>query len=191
MSSSFENFNQKKCLMVVDYQYDFVASDGILTVGEPAQKIEDGIYNLVNEYLENQDVVIFTLDEHKDEEWLKHPESKSFQIHCKANDKGSRLYGKLEKFMEDEKVSILKKNAFCITHKSLEQIVNSFQEILLVGVVTDICVLQNAIALYNLSANTHKQVEFFVKEDCCASFNPEGHKYAIEYMKNILGFKVL
>lgn len=191
MNNSLLNSKNKKTLIVIDYQYDFVANDGILTSGEVAQKIEKPIYNLVQEYINNQDLVIFTLDEHKDDEWLIHPESKSFPIHCKENDKGSRLYGLLEQFMDNQNVSIIKKNAFAMDNKYSEQIVNCSREILLVGVVTDICVLQQAISLYNYSANSHKCVDFFVKEDCCASFNSEGHNFAINYMKNVLGFKII
>lgn len=191
MNYPFENFNYKKTLIVIDYQYDFVANDGVLTLGEVAQKIEKPIYDLVQQYLNNQDLVIFTLDEHKDEQWPNHPESKNFPIHCKENHKGSRLYGMLEQFMNDNRVHIIKKNAFTIDNISLEKIINCSNDILLVGVVTDICVFQQAISLYNLSANSHKPIDFYVKEDCCASFNPEGHKYSINYMKNTLGFKII
>ncbi len=40
-------------LIIVDYQYDFVANDGLLTAGEKAQNIENNIYTLANEYIKN------------------------------------------------------------------------------------------------------------------------------------------
>ena len=53
----------KKLLIVVDYQNDFVNG----SLGFPkAVKIENNIVNKINQYKENNDDIIFTLDTHKE-----------------------------------------------------------------------------------------------------------------------------
>ncbi len=59
----------------------------------------------------------------------------------------------------------------------------------LCGVVTDICVLQNAIGLYNHAANHGLSVQFRLCPACVASFNADNHQWALNYMQNTLGFK--
>lgn len=41
-----------KALINIDYTNDFVASDGSLTVGEPAQKLEKRITEISQEFLD-------------------------------------------------------------------------------------------------------------------------------------------
>lgn len=181
----------KKALIVVDYQYDFVADDGLLTAGKVAQDIENNINERIEKYLnENQDV-IFTLDTHIKEEWNNHPESNSFSIHCEKGTKGHKLFGKIEEKGSIKTTIKLEKKGYCPKNCDLENIINKYDEIEILGVVTDICVLQTGIALYNTSVNISKNVKISVFEKGCASFNESGHKFAIDYMKNILGFKII
>ena len=185
------NNKNRKTLIVIDYQNDFIDLNGALNIGSVGPTIEDNIYNLVNNYLEDSQLVVFTMDFHKKDLWQAHPESKSFPMHCLEGTEGANLYGKLSKFTDDDRVLLIKKNSFLMPTEQLEKIVDFSDEITLVGVVTDICVLQQAIALYNISNNRQKYIDFYIKENCCASFDPDAHKYALNYMKNTLGFKEL
>lgn len=181
----------KNLLIIVDYQYDFVASDGLLTAGDQAQSIENNIYSLANMYINNNDDILLTLDTHKKEEWHIHPESKSFNIHCEKGTKGHAPYGKIGKILSYENASFIEKKGYAPLHKDIENIINIYDNIELCGVVTDICVLQTAIALYNASVNLGKNINFKVNDDACGYFNKYGHTFAIDYMKNILGFEVV
>lgn len=178
-------------LIIVDYQYDFVADDGLLTAGKKAQDIENNIYDLANEYIKNNSDIIFTLDTHIKEEWHIHPESKSFNLHCEKGTKGHNPYGKLEKVLSYKNCKILEKKGYAPTIKDIENIVNNYDNIELCGVVTDICVLQTAITIYNACANMGKNINLKVNPNACASFNKNGHTSALDYMKNILGFKII
>lgn len=177
----------KNLLIIVDYQYDFVADDGLLTVGEPAQNIENNIYILANKYINNNDDILLTLDTHINEEWQTHPESKSFNIHCEKGTKGQAPYGKIKNILNYKNISILEKKGYCPLPKDIEHIVNNYENIEICGVVTDICVLQTAISIYNCYVNLGKQINFKINVNCCASFNKDAHIFAINYMKNILG----
>ena len=181
----------KNLLLIIDYQYDFVANDGLLTVGELAQNIENNICDLASLYIKNNDDIIFTLDTHIKENWTNHPESKSFNIHCIKDSKGHFPYGKTKDILNYKNTYILEKSAYFPLIDDINKIVNNYDSIELCGVVTDICVLQTAIALYNVSANMNKQILFKVNSKACASFDKDKHKFAMEYMKKILGFSIL
>ncbi len=181
----------KNLLIIIDYQYDFVADDGLLTAGKPAQIIEDNIYNLSSTYIKNKQDIIFTLDTHIKEEWHIHPESKSFNIHCEKGTKGYEPYGKLKEILSYENCKMLEKKGYSPTTQDIEKVINNYDHIELCGVVTDICVLQTAIMLYNTCVNMGKNIKFKVNSKACASFNEQGHTFAIEYMKNILGFEIV
>ena len=53
-----------KALINIDYTNDFVASDGSLTVGEPAQKLEKRITEISQEFLDAGEFVVFAIDTH-------------------------------------------------------------------------------------------------------------------------------
>lgn len=180
----------RNLLIIIDYQYDFVANDGLLTAGEQAQSIEDNIYNLANMYINNNDDILLTLDTHKKEEWHIHPESKSFSIHCEKGTNGHNPYGKINNILSYENVTCIEKKGYCPLPKDIENIVNIYDNIELCGVVTDICVLQTAISLYNACVNLGKNINFKVNVNACGYFNKYGHNFAIDYMKNILAFEI-
>lgn len=54
----------KRALINVDYTNDFVASDGSLTCGEPAQAIEGAISQLSEEFIQAGDFLVFAIDAH-------------------------------------------------------------------------------------------------------------------------------
>lgn len=179
-------------LIIIDYQYDFVEDDGLLTIGKPAKNIESNIQNAINEYIENQHDLIFTLDTHIKEEWNIHPESKSFKIHCEKGTKGHEIYGNIKDTLKTYRnIRMIEKMGYCPKIEDLENIVKNYDNIELCGVVTEVCVLQTAIALYNTAVNIPKKINFKVNKNACASFSKEGHINAINYMKNILGFEII
>lgn len=181
----------KKCLIVVDYQYDFAAENGILTAGQAARDIEGFLYDRVREYIENREAVVFTLDTHTKEDWNIHPESKCFSLHCEKGMKGYELFGKLNPFMNDDRVRLLEKSAYCPDFAFLESAVSLYDEIAVCGVVTDICVLQTVMGLYTAKVNLKSKVGLYVYEKGCASFDNKKHINAIGYMKDVLGVKIL
>lgn len=181
----------KKALIIVDYQYDFVAKDGQLSVGENARKIEKNIEIIVDEYIKNGDEIIVLLDTHKKSEWANHTENKNFCMHCEKNTKGHEIYGNVKKVFEYNKAVYIEKCSYTPNEKYIYDIIKTYEKIEICGVVTDICVLQTAILLYNLSVNASKNIDFFIYKSACASFSEKRHINALNYMKNILGFKII
>lgn len=175
----------KKLLLVIDYQYDFVADDGKLTAGRPAQLIEPAILNRIAAYQAAGGDVICTQDTHTSQGWKKgHPEAAAFQIHCEEGTPGWALYGGLAQLG----LETLTKTSYMLEATDIDWLVREYDVIELCGVVTDICVLQNAIGLYNHAANQGLAVQFRLCPDCVASFNADNHQWAINYLQNTLGF---
>ncbi|WP_425060216.1 Peroxyureidoacrylate/ureidoacrylate amidohydrolase RutB [Sporomusa carbonis] len=176
-----------KALIVIDFTYDFVV--GKLPVGQPAIQIEDRIAELTEQFIQNGDWVVMAVDAH-DENDPFHPESKLFPVHNVRGTTGRNLYGKLNDTYKNYEKDIywmdkVRYSAFCGTDLDLQLRARGIREIHLAGVCTDICVLHTAIDGYN------RGYSLAVHEDAVASFNPEGHRWAVGHFQATLGAEVL
>ncbi len=171
-----------KALIVIDFVNDFVADNGSLTCGAPAQAIDGNIAAKINEFLANNDFVVTANDYHYNDNYNR--ESKLFPKHCLIGTEGRAIYGKAGEAAADPRVIHLSKtrySAFCGTSLDMLLRERNIDTVHLVGVCTDICVLHAAIEAYNLGYN------IVVEKDCVASFNQEGHDFALKHMQNTLG----
>ena len=90
----------KKLLVVIDYQNDFV--NGSLGFQE-AVALEDYLADLIKEYHNNNDDVIFTYDTHQ-KNYLTTKEGKNLPVaHCLENTEGWQLYGKIHDLAKNDK----------------------------------------------------------------------------------------
>ncbi|MNI60422.1 Isochorismatase family protein YecD [compost metagenome] len=76
-------------------------------------------------------------------------------------------------------------SAFCGTDLELQLRARGIQELHLVGVCTDICVLHTAVDAYN------KGFTLIIHADAVASFNEQGHDWALGHFQNVLGATVV
>ena len=170
----------KKLLVVIDYQKDFV--DGALGF-EKAETLEDGIYNKIKDYLNNGYKVLFTYDTHF-ENYLETREGKSLPVpHCYINTDGHELYGKLKEFVGVENTFHYNKSAFGIAPKDMikitEEIGTEIDEIELVGVVTNMCVISNVVTFQAQYINATLSVDGTL----CASFDDSLHDKALDVIE--------
>ena len=176
-----------KLLVVIDYQKDFV--DGALGF-KKAETLEDGIYIKVKNYLNNGDKVVFTYDTHY-ENYLETREGKSLPVpHCYINTEGHELYGKLKEFVGVENTYHYNKEAFGIAPKDMLKLVSDIgmdiDEIELVGVVTNMCVISNVVTFQAQYINA----ELSVDGSLCASFDDSLHDKALDVIE-ALSVKVI
>ncbi len=179
----------KKALIIIDYVYDFVAPKGNLTCGKPGQKIENHIVSLIKKFKESGDFIIEASDNHdiNDEYNVEKP---LFPAHC-YDEQGQRLYGKVyDEVMSVSKPQYLKVSksrysAFCATDLDLKLRERGVNEVHLVGVCTDICVLHTAVEAYNLG------YKIVVHKDGVATFNQDAGAFALEHMKNVIAATVI
>lgn len=179
----------KKALLVVDYTVDFVADDGKLTCGKPGQALEEKIYSLTEEFLGDTEFIVFPVDLHEEEDRL-HPEYELFPAHNIKGTAGRELYGKLKSLYEANPDRIVwmdktRYSAFAGTRLEIMLRERKIDEIHIAGVCTDICVLHTAIDAYNKGFN------IVIHKDAVASFDPEGHAWALRHFSNTLGARIL
>ncbi|PEL09830.1 cysteine hydrolase family protein [Bacillus sp. AFS017336] len=180
----------KKALIIIDYTNDFVADAGSLTCGKPAQEIEQSILQLTKTFIEDQDYVVFAVDVH-DENDPFHPETKLFPPHNIRHTKGRDLYGGLMDLYNSSKgkatiqwIDKTRYSAFAGTDLEIKLNERGINELHLIGVCTDICVLHTAVDAYN------KGYKIVVHEQAVASFNAAGHEWALSHFKNTLGAEI-
>lgn len=182
---------ERRALINIDYTKDFVATNGALTCGEPAQLLESRITQITNFFIDNGDFTVFAVDVHEEGDSL-HPETKLFPPHNIRNTEGRDLYGSLnELYKSNEQVAQVyfmdktRYSAFAGTDLEIKLRERGITEVHLVGVCTDICVLHTAVDAYNKGFN------IVVHQDAVASFNQAGHEWALGHFEHTLGAKVI
>jgi nicotinamidase/pyrazinamidase len=171
-----------KLLLVIDYQNDFV--DGALGF-EKAKTLEQGIYEKVNKYLENGDKVVFTYDTHY-ENYLETREGKNLPVrHCIKDTNGHQLYGKAYDFTNVENTFHYIKEGFGMSPVDITQLASEIgediEEIELVGVVTNICVISNVV----LFQSQYRNADIIVDASLCASFDDTLHEKALDVAEGL------
>lgn len=157
-----------KTLIVIDMQNDFI--DGSLGTKEAVEIVEN-VKNKIAEYNKNGDEIIFTRDTHE-ENYLDTPEGKKLPVkHCIKGTEGWQIKDGL--MVEGAK--IVDKPSFGYTLWGEMD----FDEIELVGLCTDICVVSNALILKAL----FPQAKISVDSSCCAGVTPETHRAALDTMR--------
>lgn len=181
----------KRALLNIDYTYDFVATDGKLTCGKPGQVLENRVVALTKEFIEAGDFVVFAIDAHEEGDLL-HPETELFPPHNIIGTSGRDLFGELEEVYQANKhranvyyVDKTRYSAFAGTDLELRLRERDITELHLVGVCTDICILHTAVDAYN------KGFQIVVHKDAVASFNQQGHEWALGHFEHSLGAKVI
>ncbi|WP_277294969.1 cysteine hydrolase family protein [Streptococcus hyointestinalis] len=180
-----------KALISIDYTYDFVADDGKLTAGKPAQAIETALVDTTRKAYEAGDYIFFAIDAH-DEDDPFHPESKLFPPHNIKGTSGRHLYGELaplyDAIKEDSCVFWMDKrhySAFSGTDLDIRLRERKVDTVVLTGVLSDICVLHTAIDAYNLGY----QIE--IVEGAIAALTDEAHQFALNHFQHVLGAKII
>lgn len=166
----------KKLLIVVDYQVDFVTG----SLGFPkAVTLEDKIVDMILEYENNGDEVIFTLDTHYDN-YSNTVEGINLPIlHCIKGTEGHQLYGNVRNLAAMHKV--FEKETFGSSQLFDYLKNNEYDEIALCGVVTNICVISNAVFAKSALPNA----KIIIYKDLVASNDEAMEEKAFEIMKNL------
>ncbi len=158
----------KKTLIVVDMQNDFISM--ALGTAE-AVAIVPKVQEKIRQYIENGDAVIFTRDTHG-ENYLDTPEGRKLPVpHCIHNTAGWQIADGL--YVEGCK--IIDKPNFGWPNWNEEQL----EQVELVGLCTDICVVSNALIIKAMFPDAAVSVD----ARCCAGVTPESHQAALTTMK--------
>lgn len=167
-----------KTLIVVDMQNDFIFGD----LGtEEARAIVPNVKRKIKEYVDHGNEIIFTRDTHG-KNYLKTNEGRNLPVeHCIVGTYGWQIAEGLEPL--DYACTYIDKPTFGFTNWNEL----GFEEIEIVGLCTDICVISNALILKAI----FPEINIIVDASCCAGVTPETHKAALQTMKvcqiNVIG----
>ncbi len=158
----------KKTLIVVDMQKDFI--DGALGSKE-AVAIVENVKRKIAEYVENGDEIIFTRDTHQSN-YMETNEGKNLPVeHCIEGTEGWMIQEGLE---VPNAIYIDKPTFGYLGWKDY-----NLEQVEMVGLCTDICVVSNALII----KATFPEIEVSVDASCCAGVTPESHEAALTTMK--------
>ena len=177
----------KRLLIVVDYQKDFV--DGALGF-EGADMLDDRIAAKIDEYREAGDSVAFTFDTHH-KDYLETQEGQKLPIpHCIEGTPGHALYGKVAERFRETDASFLKPTFG--SSALFERLVgrqavadgigtDPYESIELVGLVSNMCVLSNAVIARTACPN----VPVIVDAACTDAPDLEMNEKALDIMEGL------
>ena len=166
-----------KFLVVIDMQKDFI--DGALGTSEAAA-ILPAVVQAVHSF---EGTVLFIRDTHGPD-YLQTQEGRNLPVpHCIRGSEGWQLAPQLQEYAAIHASPIFDKPIFgsrALADFLLEVYTTEpIEEITLIGLCTDICVISNAL---NLKAAL-PEVPISVIESCCAGVTPESHKTALRAMQ--------
>ncbi|MBQ8297200.1 MAG: cysteine hydrolase [Ruminococcus sp.] len=162
-----------KLLAVIDMQNDFI--DGALGTAEAVQ-IVGRVAEKISSIRESGAEVVFTRDTHG-EDYLSTSEGKKLPVeHCVRGTYGWEITDKLE--VRDSKI-IDKPTFGSYELAEYAASIEKLEEVILVGLCTDICVISNAMLL----KARLPEVRITVDSGCCAGVTPQSHENALEAMK--------
>ncbi len=168
---------ERKLLVVVDYQNDFVTG----SLGFPkAVFLEKNICDKIKAYRQNNDTVIFTLDTHT-EDYMQTQEGKNLPVeHCIKGTDGVKLYGKLNELVNENDLFI-EKGTFGAIGLADYLKEKSFTSIEFVGVVSNICIISNAV----VAKTFQPEAAIIIDASCVASFDDGLHEKALDVMQGL------
>ncbi len=167
----------KKCLVVVDYQVDFVT--GALGF-EKAVALDDIICKKIADYHKNGDEVIFTFDTHP-ENYQETYEGKNLPVpHCVAGTDGHKLHGRVA-----DMIMPCDRYFYKPTFGSAELFdylrAGCYKSIELCGVVSNICVISNAV----LAKTAQPEIDIIVDSKATASNDDALGEKSLDVMRGM------
>jgi len=158
----------KKTLLVIDMQNDFI--DGALGTKE-AVAIVDNVKKKIEQYQANGDEIIFTRDTHQ-ADYLQTNEGKHLPVeHCIQGTDGWQI----PQDLQVENAIYIDKPSF--GYMKWDEY--DLEEVEIVGLCTDICVVSNALII----KASYPEIKVTVDASCCAGVTPGSHEAALTTMK--------
>lgn len=163
----------RKVLVVVDMQNDFI--DGALGTPEAQAMLPRMAAKLTAEQARGT-VLVFTMAAPHGADYLQTQEGQKLPVeHCIRGTEGWQIADALQPFVRG--AQIVEKPAFGAT--DLPALLANYDEIELVGLCTDICVISNALLLKAF----YPEKPISVDASCCAGVTPESHATALAAMR--------
>ena len=166
----------KKLLVVVDYQNDFV--NGSLGFKE-AEALDEPIAAKVKAYRAEGADIVYTMDTHGPQ-YLDMQEGKKLPVmHCQNGTEGWKLYGKTGEACKD--AMTIGKHTFGSMDLAEMALFKGYDQIEICGVVTNICVMANAVLL----KTTQPEAEIIIDAKCVASNDRRLNEESLDVLESM------
>ncbi len=167
----------KKLLIVVDYQNDFVTG----SLGFPkAETLEEPILRKIATYRNAGDDIVFTMDTHG-EDYLETVEGNRLPVpHCSRSTEGWQIFGRVAALKAPGDI-VFEKPTFGSARLMGYLIEHAYDTIELCGLVTNMCVLANAV----IAKTARPEAEIIIDAACTASFDDGMHEKALDVLAGI------
>lgn len=170
----------RNALVVVDMLNDFVDEKGALYCGQTARDIIPFVKVRVDASRKSGDLVIYLQDSHAEDD----KEFERFPKHSVIGTWGHRVIPELAPQQGDIVIQKRRYSGFFETELSNLLRKHNIQDVEVVGVCTNICVMDTVGGLANRDYNVT------VPRAGVADFDPEFHEFALKRMDKIYGAKV-
>ncbi|MDA8346143.1 MAG: cysteine hydrolase [Thermaerobacter sp.] len=170
----------KRALVVVDCLNDFLSLKGALNCGEAGRRVIPRIAEEIEAARRDGVEVIYACDRHL-------PDDREFELyppHCIAGTWGAEVVEELRPAPGDRVMPKRRFSAFFGTDLELALREHGVEEIRLVGVCTNICVL------YTAADARMRGLEVVVPADAVASFDEAAHENALRELTSVLKARV-
>ncbi len=167
-------------VIVIDLLKGFMEEGYPLYCGEQARLIIPRISKLLERELEKGSKVFFLCDRHAPDDL----EFKMFPPHCVTGTEEAEIIPELSSYPGE----VIPKNRFsCFFNTTLADRLKELgpEKLIVCGVCTDICVM------HTVADARDRDYEVEVPTDCVASFNDDGHRFALDHMDKVLGAKLV
>jgi len=181
----------KKLLIVVDMLNDFCSAKGVLATSPItgkvyAKPIINPIKALVKKFRKDESFIVWLADAHAEDD----KEFERFPKHAVKGTWGSRIISELKPDWIDHSglEKLLEKTRYSGFYGTkLEALLKYVKpdEVTVAGVCTSICCLMTVTGLANRDYN------IVIPKNAIADFDPTAHDFALNYMENILGAKIV
>ncbi len=167
-------------VIIEDMLRAFLEEGYSLYCGAEAREIIPNVQRLLKDLKEEGAAIIYLTDAHE-------PDDKEFQMfppHAVKGTKGAEIIPELSDYPG---IVVPKQSYSSFYDTNLDDVLAETQpdEVIVVGVCTDICVMYAVADLRN------RGYLVTVYADCVASFDQAAHAFALKHIENVLGAKVI
>ncbi|MFY9536015.1 MAG: isochorismatase family cysteine hydrolase [Bacillota bacterium] len=171
----------RKALVVIDMLRDFLEPDGRLYIGPTSKDVIEAVRQEVEKARASGWPVVYICDSHSEDD----SEFEMFPSHCVTGTPGADVVDELKPRPGDKIIPKRRYSGFFQTDLDLTLRELGVDEIVLVGVCTNICCLYTAADARNLN------YKVTAVRDAMSSFDEAAHEYALKEMEKTLGVTVI
>ena len=167
-------------VLVIDMLKGFLEEGNPLYCGEGARRIIPNIQRLLKEEIAKGSRLFYLSDRHAPDDL----EFKMFPPHCIEGTQEAEVIPELRGY-QGEIIPKRRFSGFFGTDLDRRLEETRPEKVIVCGVCTDICILHTVADARNRDYTVEVPI------DCVASFNEEGHKFALEHMGRVLGAQLV